>query len=411
MGQAVPNRGTPRNPGQSITVGPTSPQRAGRINRNLVGNATSSAVQPSLGRAPSPNSVPGRGQNQVPASDAGRVPPPAGQLPPRPPRHPSFTSANGFLNLSPMVYDYWNPSSPYRVPPQYGNGYSGLGPDFGFPQSHAMYQIVRPDGVQTFGGPQDTFSSATYQFVPDLTPAEAIAADDLMHGSARRDAPIEIYPAVGTNAAAKRNQFRAEQAFRNGKYLQAADMAQATLEFDPSNGVAWLFASHTRFAIGDYSTAAEYLEQAMANLNHQHWGFVVENFRQFYGANDYVSQMERLHRHLARHPADAQAWAVRGHQYLYLGYDGEARLDFEEALKLAPNHFIANQMSRLMPGSSEMKTLPNPAELEPLPAPADESEPAKEPAISGNTTENELNGPAPAPVPTEVENDEPNRGQ
>ena len=43
-------------------------------------------------------------------------------------------------------------------------------------------------------------------------------------------------------------------------------------------------------------------------LDSTEWGFVVENFKEFYGANDYVKQMESLVQYIKDNPEASYAY-------------------------------------------------------------------------------------------------------
>ena len=66
-------------------------------------------------------------------------------------------------------------------------------------------------------------------------------------------------------------------------------------------------------------------------------GWVIENFKLFYGQNDFVAQMKALSAHIKQSPSDADAWMLRGYQYGALGYPEAARKDFARAKEQGAN--------------------------------------------------------------------------
>ncbi|MFK7769495.1 MAG: tetratricopeptide repeat protein [Mariniblastus sp.] len=158
--------------------------------------------------------------------------------------------------------------------------------------------------------------------------------------------PNEFYPQIATTATGRSIQRRAEAAFKIGDYRTAESLASQALVIERDNGKVFLFASQAAFATANFSMAVEYLDKATAMLPSDQWTSVVQNYKTFYGRNDYVGQTNRLTQHLASSPTDADAFVLRGYHYGSLGYVDAATLDFQRALGLNPKHKLAN---RLMP--------------------------------------------------------------
>jgi len=132
---------------------------------------------------------------------------------------------------------------------------------------------------------------------------------------------------IETNQLAAASHLKAERAFRSGDYGQAA-------RFYDSNGKLFLFVSQAHFANGEYREAAAALTKANSILPPDEMGWVVENFKLFYGQNDFVSQIKQLSAHLKQSPSDARAWLLRGYQYGALGYPDAAKKDLDRAKEL-----------------------------------------------------------------------------
>ncbi|QEG23178.1 tetratricopeptide repeat protein [Mariniblastus fucicola] len=152
--------------------------------------------------------------------------------------------------------------------------------------------------------------------------------------------PIEVEdqlglaPIIETNQLAAASHLKAERAFRTGDYGQAARFAGLAQSLDESNGKLMLFAAQAHFANGEYREAAQDLTKANSLLSPEEMCWVVENFKLFYGKNDFVTQVKNLSAHLKQEPNDARAWLLRGYQYCALGHHDAARKDLNRARDL-----------------------------------------------------------------------------
>ena len=262
-------------------------------------------------------------------------------------------------------YGYGLPN-PYGTTPGYGYydgppiGY-GYDPGFsGYPQ---FYPNVDP-GYSTSQpyngnyGPVDPALGTTYGD-PTLNPA-------LGSGSVPTNAPKLAFPVILTKAAALSSQQRAEAAFRDGRYDAAAKLARQSALLDQENGLVFLFASQTQFAIGNYDQAAADLLAATELLPSDQWSKVVKNFRAFYGQNDYVAQTDRLTQHLATRTDDFKARTIRGFHYGSLGYLSSAKNDFLIALSVNPNDPLTNRLLPVLGEPAKPSSIPQTLE-EPVP--------------------------------------------
>jgi tetratricopeptide (TPR) repeat protein/Ni/Co efflux regulator RcnB len=142
---------------------------------------------------------------------------------------------------------------------------------------------------------------------------------------------------IETNDLASSSHLKAERAFRSGDYGQAARFVGLSRSLDESNGKLTLFAAQAHFANGEYREAAAALKKAHSILEPNQLGYVVQNYKLFYGQNDFVTQMQQLSNHLNSSPEDARAWLLRGFQYGALGYPEAARKDLTRAKDLGAN--------------------------------------------------------------------------
>jgi len=137
---------------------------------------------------------------------------------------------------------------------------------------------------------------------------------------------------------------KAEAAFRAGDFQRAARMANHALVEMPRNGKFLLFAAQTLFAVGDYRNSALLTHQATDFLDPQQWGYVVENYKQFYRGRAYVDQMALLSKHLEKNPGAAYAYFLRGYQRGFLGHLQSARTDLNKTVEIESRDQLAKQL-------------------------------------------------------------------
>jgi hypothetical protein len=163
----------------------------------------------------------------------------------------------------------------------------------------------------------------------------------------------------------------AETAFRAGDYAEAARLANHAVVDTPRNGRLFLLVSQALFATGDYQGATAALYQATALLEPKDWGYVVQNFRNYYRNDDYVRQMEGLTKFIEDNPEATYARTLRGYHFGFLGYKDAARHDLAKAVELEKRDELASQLleqfSGTAPASSSPATPANPPEDSPEP--------------------------------------------
>ncbi len=257
------------------------------------------------------------------------------------------------LNLSPYSFghsfSYRGNSSLYQ--PSYRDFSTNESPSF-YPSQPELDTYSGPvyDGTsnypltQNYTLPNESFPS----ILGDgsiLTLPEAAAREDMLNGSTLQTLANSqpYYSKIPTSASARSFQSRAEQAFKNADYQQAAKLAEQALAQDPKNNKLRLFVSHTDFAVGNYTKAVHHLDQATHAMPTEQWGEVIHNFREFYGKNDYVTQTDRLNQDIASRPT-ATSLALRGFHYGCLGYAEAATVDFQHALGIDSSHALAKRL-------------------------------------------------------------------
>jgi tetratricopeptide (TPR) repeat protein len=155
---------------------------------------------------------------------------------------------------------------------------------------------------------------------------------------------LGLAPVLESNQLASASQLKAERAFRSGDYGQAARFAGLASSLDDSNGKLLLFKSQAHFANGEYREAVEALSNASSVMETKDIGWVVENFKLFYGQNDYVSQMQSLTSQVKNNANDSDAYLLRGYQYGALGYGEAAKKDLERAKELGADGTMVDKL-------------------------------------------------------------------
>jgi hypothetical protein len=156
---------------------------------------------------------------------------------------------------------------------------------------------------------------------------------------------LGLAPIIETNQLAATSHLKAERAFRAGDYGQAARFAGLAKSLDDSNGKLMLFAAQAHFANGEYRESLDALSNANKILPSEDLAWVVDNFKLFYGQNDFVSQMKSLSAHLKQSPNDAAAWLLRGYQYGALGYPDAAKKDLDRARELGGDSALLDSLT------------------------------------------------------------------
>lgn len=240
-----------------------------------------------------------------------------------------------------------------------GFGYSYFGRGFGISvglpinRYYQYYDVAQPYFVDTvqpyfvdpypqpyytqYALPADTIIDGAVLGEPTLSaPAPSLPTENPVY----LDGP-SVIPAAGN---ASEFQAQAEQAFREQRYEDAARSSNHALIEDPGNGLLHLFASQVFFALGDYRSSAAALQLGASLLEREQWGFVVENYKQFYRGKDYVTHMASLVEFIRNDSSQPYAHFLRGYHYLYLGYAKEAQAPLLKAVELEPRDRLAAEL-------------------------------------------------------------------
>jgi hypothetical protein len=252
-----------------------------------------------------------------------------------------------------------------------GLGYSyygdGFGISIGLPLNryygasyYDNYNVVLPNYVESY--PQPYY---TEYVLPTVLPVGSVEVVDTSlavptPGLTVDAVGLSVIPASGK---ASEYQAQAEQAFREKSYQDAARLSTHAIIEDGENGKLHLFASQVFFAVGDYRASAAAVQRGAALLDRSEWGFVVENFREFYRGDEYVTQMDALVQFTKANPDLAYLYFLRGYQYKYLGHDEAARVLLARAVELESRDRLAADLLVMAGGEQPAGATP----VEPVP--------------------------------------------
>ncbi len=128
-----------------------------------------------------------------------------------------------------------------------------------------------------------------------------------------------------------------EQAFKAGKYREAAQLWQHALVDDPGNAAVLLLMAQALFAEGKYSDAAGASQMAMQLLPDSEWGNVIKNRDDIYGnPGEYNSQLNALEGARDAKPDDPALHFLLGFHYGALEQSEQAIEELDRTIQLQP---------------------------------------------------------------------------
>jgi hypothetical protein len=219
-------------------------------------------------------------------------------------------------------------------------------------------------------------------YIPYTVPVpyvvEEVALDDEVVATEMVE-PAPVAPVLAENGAvvpatagAAEFQLQAEQAFQEGRFEDAARLSNHALVEDSRNGRLHLFASQTFFALEDYPSAAAAVQQAAALLDRSEWGFIVENYQEFYRGDDYVTHMAKLDKYIEENPGASYAYFLRGYHFFFLGHKEAARDDLAMAVDLESRDLLAAELLKMAGGEVPAPVAEPAPEAEIIPLPVEE---------------------------------------
>jgi tetratricopeptide (TPR) repeat protein len=128
-----------------------------------------------------------------------------------------------------------------------------------------------------------------------------------------------------------------EQAFKAGKYREAAQIWQHALVDDPGNAAVLLLMAQTLFAQGRYADAAGATQMAMQLLPDGEWGNVIKKRNDIYGnPEEYMTQLKALEQARDAKPDDPALHFLLGFHYGAIGHSKQAIEELDKTIQLQP---------------------------------------------------------------------------
>ncbi len=206
-------------------------------------------------------------------------------------------------------------------------------------------------------------------YVPYAVPVPYVVEEEVIATEVVEPAPVA--PLTVQNGAviaaadgAAEFQFQAERALQEHRYEDAARLSNHAIVEDSQNGLLHLFASQTFFALGDYASAAAAVQQAAALLDRSEWGFVVENYQEFYRGDDYVTQMAELDKYIEQNAEASYAYFLRGYHFFFLGHKDAARDDLAKTVELESRDLLAAELLKMAGGQVPVVAPEQPPNIE-----------------------------------------------
>ena len=160
------------------------------------------------------------------------------------------------------------------------------------------------------------------------------------------EAPARLFAV--TAIAPSDNYNRAIQAFEQGNYRTALQLAKDSLGSAPDLERYHALIIQAMFALQDYDAAAVQVRGAVVSGPLISW----QTLYYYYGdhVTAYSDQLEALVAFVGQHPNDANARLLLGYQYLIVGKPELARPQLAEVVTLSPFDDFAAQLYRQSEG-------------------------------------------------------------
>lgn len=265
--------------------------------------------------------------------------------------HHGYYDHHGFgLYVSPYLYGF---GFGYGYPGyNYGYGYPFDYYDYGYPYSYYAPTYIVEGGSD--------YADSRAQPYREETPPRT-----------EENAPI------GTEAG---QEFldRAQAAFRQGSYGDAARLAGHAAVEMPRNAEVHQFMALAMFALTDYRGAASAGHAALSLGQPWDWPTV----RGFYArADDYTSALRALEKYVRDNPSAAYARFLLGYHYLILGHEESARRHLARAVELQPSDELARRLLEDLGGTPPESRAP---QGQPQPSPEAPAPPDSEDSHEGH---------------------------
>ncbi len=140
-----------------------------------------------------------------------------------------------------------------------------------------------------------------------------------------------------------------EQAFKEGKYQDAAANWQHAMVDNPGDAAVVLLMAQGLFALGRYPDAAGAVQMAMQLLPESEWGNVVKKHAELYAdPSQYTAQLKELEKARDAKPDDPALRFLLGYHYGYLGQTEQALRELDKASELQPQDLGAKKLRELL---------------------------------------------------------------
>lgn len=133
---------------------------------------------------------------------------------------------------------------------------------------------------------------------------------------------------------------KASKCINSGNYSEAFHYIGKVLEKDPSNDMAFYYASLVFCETKDYYKALKYIEKAI-NFNPYRMEYWISIAIILGRCGNNEKAIHWFEKYLYRNPSDSQIWALKGCAFFDLKKYGNAVESFEKALKINPNSRFA----------------------------------------------------------------------
>ena len=182
--------------------------------------------------------------------------------------------------------------------------------------------------------------------------------------------PAQADPGADAQAARAETFGKGFEAFQRGAFEEALGRFESLVKSDPKDGEAWMAITHAAFALGLYPRAAEALAQAAA-LGGFPRGYRFDPAPLYAGEGTFDALLERVVRHVAATPRDADARLVLAWLFVSLGRRVEAQEQLQQVLMLRPDDGTAPVLSiALLPAAPQAQPAQVPNAPAPVPVPA-----------------------------------------
>jgi len=231
-----------------------------------------------------------------------------------------------------------------------GHSFGGSGHHYS-PSYHGYYG----SGYGAYGHNSWPYSYTPRVYAYSVAPAVIVAPQSQPTHSHGPGSPATS----GGTASEPGYKGAAEAAFRSHHYEEAIESAKRAAKETPRDGRVFLFLSQVHLAVGEYRDAAGAARLGMSLLPVEDWGYIVENFRDYYHDADYVAQVARLQRFIKENPDRADARLLLGYHWVFLGrsdaaqrdgYFAAARRELTQAASLDPRDEWATRLLEVVDG-------------------------------------------------------------